>query len=563
MQGLKKIRLGELLIQQGLITEQQLTSAMEEQHKTGLKLGNILVNRGILSEEALLQCLAKQLDIPLFDLRRHKLIPEVVQKLSEAYARRFRAIILEERDGGYLVGVSDPFDLNATDEIQRVLKKPVKFALVRENDLLRTLDLMYRRTQEISTYAEALDESVEDGDRLIELDYQAEEADAPVVKLLRSLFEDAVQVGASDIHIEPDARLLRIRLRVDGILQEQLVKEYGIARAIVTRLKLMAGLNISEHRLPQDGRFNIKVRQHVIDIRISVMPTQHGESVVMRLLNQTGGTLSLESVGMSGVMLQEFRNLLSYPNGVILVTGPTGSGKTTTLNAAIRELNTPERKIITVEDPVEYRLERVTQVHVNQKVGLTFATVLRSALRQDPDVILVGEMRDQETASVAIRAALTGHLVLSTLHTNDAASSALRLMDMGVEGFLLSSTLRGILAQRLVRRICPNCSAEYPPDAHERNWLTVCDYVVDGITFKQGKGCNTCNHSGYRGRIAIFELLELTYPMLEALRVNNTDGFMQLATAHLKGKLLVDYAMGLVQKGLTTLTEVIRVGGDH
>ncbi len=462
-----------------------------------------------------------------------------------------------------MVGLADPFDLNATDEVQRVLKKPVQFALVRENDLLRTLDLVYRRTQEISTYAEALDDTSDREVGLVQLDDYSEEADAPVIKLLRSVFEDAVQVNASDIHIEPDVRMLRIRLRVDGILQEQIVKEFSIASAIVTRLKLMAGLNISEHRLPQDGRFNINIRQSVIDVRVSVMPTQHGESVVMRLLNQTGGVLSLENAGMSGAMLVTFRKLMSFPNGVLLVTGPTGSGKTTTLNGAICELNTPERKIITVEDPVEYRLERVTQVHVNHKVGLTFATVLRSALRQDPDVILVGEMRDQETASVAIRAALTGHLVLSTLHTNDAASSALRLIDMGVEGFLLASTLRGIVAQRLVRKVCPSCAEAYEPDAQERNWLAVSGYSPEQHSFKIGKGCATCNRSGYRGRIAVFELLELSYAMLEALRMNDTKQYVNLVNTHLKGRLLVDHAMSLVEKGLTTVKEVIRIGGDR
>lgn len=561
--GTRRVRLGDLLLEHHIITEQQLHLAVEEQKKVGVKLGRILIDQGVISEDVLMQFLAKQLNIPFYDLRQYSAVPVLVKKLSEAYARRFRAIVLEDQGDHYLVGVSDPFDITVTDEVQRALDKPMRLAIVREADLLRTLDLVYRRTDEITAFAEALDDSIEDTTEIMDLDYQAGEADAPVIKLLRSVFEDAVQIGASDIHIEPDENLLRIRLRVDGFLQEQIVKEHTIARAIVARLKLMAKLNIAERRLPQDGRFNTRIRQHTLDVRLSTMPTQYGESAVMRLLDQSGGVLRLESVGMTGEVLTAFRKSLTSPHGVILVTGPTGSGKTTTLNAGLQELNTAERKIITVEDPVEYRLHRVNQVHVNPKVGLDFATVLRAALRQDPDIILVGEMRDTETATVAIRAALTGHLVLSSLHTNDSASSALRLLDMGVDGFLVASTLRGILAQRLIRRICQNCKMLDTPGPLELTWLKGMGVDPTTVTFKKGAGCSTCNRSGYRGRVGIFEFLDLTEPMLEALRTHQPDRFLEIANQHLKGRLLVDNALQLARQGMTTIGEAMRIGGDR
>lgn len=347
-------------------------------------------------------------------------------------ARRFRAIVLAERNGELLVGMADPLDIFAYDEIVRILKQPIKQAVVRESELLSTLDLVYRRTEEIASLAEELeDELDDDAFDLADLTAESSSEDAPVVKLLKTLFEDAVQARSSDIHIEPDESVVRIRQRVDGVLQEQVMKEKRVNAALVLRLKLMAGLNISEKRLPQDGRFNVRVKGRSIDVRVSTMPVQYGESVVMRLLDQSQGMLNLESTGMPPELLARFRRMIQRPHGMILVTGPTGSGKTTTLYGALSELNRPEVKIITAEDPVEYRLPRVTQVQVNPKIGLEFSDVLRAALRQDPDVILVGEMRDSETVEIGLRAAMTGHLVLSTLHTNDSISSAMRLIDHG------------------------------------------------------------------------------------------------------------------------------------
>src|SRR5690606_15273818 len=351
------------------------------------------------------------------------------------------------------------------------------------------------------------------------------------VKLLQKIFEEAIAAKASDIHIEPDEKVLRIRNRIDGVLIEQVMNEKRIASALVVRLKLMAGLDISEKRLPQDGRFNLRVKHHNIDVRMSTMPVQFGESVVMRLLDHTDGVLALEKVGMPKDLMARFRRAITRPHGLVLVTGPTGSGKTTTLYGALSELNSPEKKIITVEDPVEYRLPRINQVQLHEKIGLTFASVLRATLRQDPDILLVGEIRDAESAEIALRAAMTGHLVLSTLHTNDAITSALRLIDIGVDGYLVATALKAIVAQRLVRKICTTCSHSHTPDTNEMQLLHTLGNGEDfsNATFKRGAGCPHCHNTGYRGRIGVFEMLELNLPMAEALRDNNMNAFTQAA----------------------------------
>jgi MSHA biogenesis protein MshE len=560
----KKVRIGDLLVDKGLITEAQLREALAEQAKTGRaqKLGGILIRQGLLTEAALLALLSQQMNLPVVDLQQLHLDPAVTKKLPEAYARRYRALLLAETDNDFTVAMSDPLDIAAMDELQRILGLPIKQAIISENELLRALDLVYRRTDEITNYAEALDEELTQSS-VADLDEAIGEVDAPVVKLLHSVFEDAVQVSASDVHIEPGEDILRIRLRVDGVLQEQIVKERQIASAIASRLKLMASLDISEKRRPQDGRFTIKVRKKVLDIRLSTLPTPYGESVVMRLLDQSSGQLDLKKVGMTKEMLKTFREILRQPHGVILVTGPTGSGKSTTLYGVLNEINEPGKKIITAEDPIEYRLPRIIQTQVNEKIKLTFASVLRAAMRQDPDIILIGEMRDEETASVAIRAALTGHLVFSTLHTNDSASSAFRLMDMGVEGFLVAATLRAVLAQRLARKICKSCREKYTLDDSEKNWLKAIGYTdLANQEFWRGKGCTSCNDTGYHGREGIFELLVLNAGMMDALRKNDTAAFEESAKAALKGGFLLDGAIEAASKGITTLTEAMRIAGE-
>jgi MSHA biogenesis protein MshE len=384
-----------------------------------------------------------------------------------------------------------------------------------------------------------------------------------VVKLINSLFEDAIQVGASDIHIEPDSNVLRLRQRIDGVLHETLLNEVNIASALVLRLKLMANLDISEKRLPQDGRFNIRAKGQSVDIRMSTMPVQYGESVVMRLLNQSSGVRKLEASGLPEDLLLRLRRQLRRPHGMILVTGPTGSGKTTTLYGALSELNEPGKKIITAEDPVEYRLPRVNQVQVNPKIDLDFSTVLRTFLRQDPDIILVGEMRDQETVEIGLRAALTGHLVLSTLHTNDAVDSALRMMDMGAPGYLVASAVRAVVAQRLVRKVCPDCKTEAELDAADKQWVAQRFPNQVESRFVKGRGCQNCNLTGYRGRIGVFEMLELEQDMMDMLRANDAVGFTQVARQSPSYKPLLASAMELALQGVVSLSEVMTLGeGD-
>ncbi len=557
---LKTIRIDDLLLKEKVISQEQLDAALAEQKKTGKKLSKILVALGFITEDTLYQFAAQQLNIPLFDSKKHQINIDIARQLPEAYAHHFHAILLDKPDDHFLIGMTDPSDITAIDELNHVLNNQrLELVLMRESNLAHALALIYRHTDEITTFAEELDEDMTSKEE----ETGTVQVDAPVIKLVDSLLKDAAQIGASDIHIEPDENILRVRMRVDGILHEQIMKEKAIASAIALRLKLMARLNIAEKRIPQDGRFNVTIGNKSIDIRLSTLPTQYGESVVMRLLDQSGGILDLKQLGLSKDILKRIYELLKLPNGIILLTGPTGSGKTTTLYAALKELNDPTKKIISVEDPVEYRLPRINQVQINTKIDLTFSRVLRTTLRQDPDIVMVGEMRDQETAEIAMRAALTGHLVLSTLHTNDSASSAIRLIDMGIPGYLVAGTLRAILAQRLVRRVCKNCGESYEPSDQEKNWMHGMrgEHMLEG-KFRHGKGCTYCNNTGYKGRMSVIELLELNAPMMEALRKNDPVIFAEKAAEALKGKLLLDKAMELAQQGITTIEEAIRIAGE-
>ncbi|MFM5740510.1 MSHA fimbrial ATPase MshE [Aeromonas veronii] len=561
-----KMRLGDLLVQEQIISDDQLQLALQQQRQTGRKLGTTLIDLGFISEVQLLQFLARQLDVPFFDLNNLTIDAAAVPLLPEVQARRYRALAVNLTDDKVTVAMSDPADLSALDAIAALLSPRIMvLAVAREGQLLEYFDRLYRRTREIESFAEQLQEEYQDsGFELGSSNLGAnDEGEATVAKLLRSLFEDAVQVGASDIHIEPDEKVLRIRQRIDGILHENILNEVRIAQALVLRLKLVAGLDISEKRLPQDGRFNMKVRGRDVDVRMSTMPVQYGESVVMRLLDQSSGILSLTETGMPPEILTRFRRQLKRPHGMILVTGPTGSGKTTTLYGALAELNQSSNKIITVEDPVEYRLSRVNQVQVNPKIGLTFSNVLRSTLRQDPDILLVGEMRDNETVEIGLRGAITGHLVLTTLHTNDAVTSALRLIDMGAPGYLVASALRAVVAQRLVRRVCEHCVEEKAPDEGQATWLTVLSGEAPGQhTYHKGRGCQSCNFTGYSGRIGVYELLELDQPMMDALRRNDAEGFAKAARQHEHYRPLALTALDYARQGITSVDEVLRLAED-
>ena len=555
-----KMRLGDLLVHENIITSEQLDNALSAQRSSGRKLGDTLIDLGFISEPQLLRFLAQQLNIPFLDITQRRIDPEQAQLIPETYARRYRALVLEADDDEVLLGMSDPTDLGGLDQLgPLVAPRNIELAIVQENQILEAFDTVYRRTQDIASFAEKLGEEYAD-----EADFELSAlddttSDATVVKLLHSIFEDAVQVRASDIHIEPDENILRIRQRVDGVLQENTLNQVKIASALVLRLKLMSGLDISEKRIPQDGRFNIKVKGHTLDVRVSTMPVANGEAVVMRLLDQSAGLLTLDQTGMPNAMAEKFRAAINRPHGMILVTGPTGSGKTTTLYGALSELNKPDLKIITAEDPIEYRLPRINQVQVNAKIGLDFAAILRTTLRQDPDIIMVGEMRDQETVEIGLRGALTGHLVLSTLHTNDSVTSAIRLIDMGAAPYLVATSLRGVLAQRLVRRVCENCKEERPPSAQEQAWVGFLKPELANAAFYKGRGCNSCNHTGYKGRIGVFEFLEMNEDMMEALRDNDTQGFVNATKANKDFVPLSHMALDYAAEGKTSLDEVFKV----
>ena len=558
----RRVRVGELLLEQKLINEQQLKTALAEQARTGRRLGRVLTDLGMVTEQAFHEALAKHLQIPFMDLRQVQLAPETVRLLPEAQARRARALVLKVDAAGALVAMADPTDLFIYDELAATLKRPIRLALVKEADLLRTMDAVYRRTDEIASIAQEVGEELREADVDIER-LAAEEGspDAPIIRLIQTMFHDAMQVGASDVHIEPGDSALRVRQRVDGHLQEQII-EGGrrVAGALTTRLKLLSGLDIAEKRLPQDGRFSVKIGGKAIDVRLSTMPTQHGESVVMRLLDQSASLMSLGNLGMPAPMFERFRALIERSAGMVLVTGPTGSGKTTTLYSALQHLNQADTKIITVEDPVEYRLDRINQVQVNPKIGLDFARVLRTTLRQDPDIILVGEMRDRETVEIGLRAAITGHMVFSTLHTMSALATVHRLLDMGAPGYMIAAAVHGIVAQRLLRRVCENCAHPVQADAHEAALLRAqFGPEAAAARFRSGSGCTYCNLTGYRGRIAVYELLEIDRTLTDAIR----DGDLAKLESAARGRSgfvsLGRSALDLAIRGVTSISEALAV----
>jgi MSHA biogenesis protein MshE len=562
----EKFRLGDILVGQKIISQENLKLALEQQKRSGRKLGRLLVELGFVNDDQICEAIARQLSIPFVNLKFYNTSQDLVRRLPEAQARRFRAIVLEERAGRYLVGMSDPTDLFAYDELSRILKREIETAVVNETLLIHTIDRVYRRTEEISGLAKELERDLGDYIDFGALGAGLGAEDAPVVKLLQTVFEDAAQVNASDVHIEPQETTVQIRFRIDGVLLPQTETDVKTGPAIVLRLKLMAGLDISEKRLPQDGRFAVIVREQPVDVRMSTMPTQHGESVVLRLLNKRTGLLGLDHVGMPADMLARFRRIVRRTNAMVLVTGPTGSGKTTTLYAALAELNTVDKKIITVEDPVEYRLPGINQVQVNEKIELTFSRVLRSALRQDPDIILVGEMRDEETAQIGLRAALTGHLVLSTLHTKDSISTPIRLIDMGAPHYMVATSVHAVLAQRLVRLVCESCATPHTPEGHEARWLAAgaaATASLEGARFMRGRGCSNCNGTGFQGRTGIYEMLEMSADLVRATNRNDPNLFTEIARRQLEGQTLGSNAFKLAAAGRTTLEEAIRVASSE
>jgi MSHA biogenesis protein MshE len=565
-----RLRIGDLLIQAGLLKQEGLDKALAEQRASGKKIGRVLTDLGLVSEEQIARTIANQLKLEYVPLVDVDLPQEATRVLSEIQARRFRSIAIKVSDKDALIGMVDPTDFSSLDEIARILKREVNTCVVTESDVFAAIDRSYRKLDEINDLARELKTEVsktnlQDVSDALGLGSASAE-DAPVVRLLATVFEEAVRMRASDIHVEPMESSLRIRFRIDGELHVQTESDASIAAAVALRLKLAAQLNISEKRMPQDGRMKISLPTGAVDVRVSTMPTQYGESVVMRLLNQGSMNLQLSSLGLSERMSKAFMKALSRPSGMILVTGPTGSGKTTTLYGALGEINTTRRKVITVEDPIEYRLPGLTQVQVNDKIELGFDKVLRSALRQDPDVVLVGEIRDNVTSEIAMRAAMTGHLVLSTIHSNDATSTPMRLLDMGVPSYMVALSLQLIIAQRLVKKLCTRCSVPHEASDADKKWIDSTmgqdEYSTEGVDLgrlRRPVGCKSCHQTGYTGRQPVFEFIEMNRTLVEALSHENPNEFVERARTQMAGYTMARDALELALKGVTSVEEAMSV----
>lgn len=561
-----KLRLGELLIDEGVLTEAQLKQALVRQRETGRRLGTVLQDLGFVTDEVIARLLARQLQLPYFDAQLENVSLPVARRLTELQVRKLRALPLGLAGERVRVAVVDPTDWAAVDELPRLLRAPVDTEIISDSGLQSLIDRIYSNEEDIQGLAQKLSEQLRstepDAVDFSALGLQAGAEDAPVVRLLQGLFEEAVRTRASDIHIEPHAQKVAVRLRVDGHLRAHAEFEQRLGPALASRLKLVASLDISERRVPQDGRFVVQARQQSVDVRISTLPGQYGESVVMRLLLKDPLLARLDSLGLPEAGLVSIQNVLHNGAGLVLVTGPTGSGKTTTLYAALGAVDAAHRKIITAEDPVEYRFAGITQVNINDRVGLGFSAVLRASLRQDPDVLMIGEMRDQDTVETCIRAAVTGHLVLSTLHTNDAASAASRLVDLGAAPHMVGTALQAVVAQRLVRKVCAACAEPTPPTTAQRGWLDAAlgRNQWDPTGLRRGRGCARCGHTGYAGRIGLYEVLAMNEDCIGALMKSDMAGFSQAARQQLQGIDLPTQAAQAAASGRASADEAIRIG---
>jgi len=538
--------LPDLLLEQGSLSREQLQQAQAMAAKARQPLKRAIIQQGWVSEEALATLIAEQSGSPIIDLSTYLIKPEVIQLVPEALARKHTLIPVFQIGEAITVAIDDPMNFFALDEVRLKTSCEVKAVVATESSIRQAIDQAYGTSGTVAEVAKAIREAA--------LPKKEEDAaaEAPIIKLVNLLIMQAMQEGASDIHLEPGDETCRTRFRIDGVLQEVKGPPPHLHPAIASRIKVLAKLDIAEKRKPQDGRFRLTMEGKEVDLRVSCIPTQFGEKVVMRLLDSASLLLSLPQLGLEEATRTQFDRLIHLPHGIILVTGPTGSGKTTTLYAALSLINDVTRNIITIEDPIEYHLPGVNQVQVNPKADVTFASALRAFLRQDPNVIMVGEIRDRETAEIAIQASLTGHLVLSTLHTNDAPSSLTRLIEMGVEPFLIASSVVGVLAQRLVRVICPKCKTACHLDAALAREL----HVVESAQLSRGKGCPTCRQTGYKGRLGIFELLLMTEPVRYAVGAKASAQAIRDAAGM---RALRDDGMAKVHAGVTTVEEVLRV----
>ena len=562
-------RLGQILVDLGFVTDEQLEMLVEEQSQNpGQKIGKIAEDMGLVNDDQVVQALAEQFGLQTVDLEGVVPPDDARSAVSDAMAQLYRIIPLQLRDDVLTVASCDPQNLSVQDELRRFLGYEIRLLVASEHQILRSIDKYFNaEVESIEKIISELqsDEKLREATQRISKDGPINLSDvselvdsAPVRKLLNMVLLLAIKDHASDIHFEPFEEEFRIRIKADGVLYEMVPPPRHLAFAITTRVKVMASLDIAERRMPQDGRIELTVGGHTVDLRVSVLPTMFGESVVLRVLDRSVVSLDLNNVGMDAPTMELFRKVIAKPNGIILVTGPTGSGKTTTLYSALNELNNIEDKLITTEDPVEYDMDGIIQIPINHEIGVTFASCLRAILRQDPDKILVGEIRDLETAEIAVQASLTGHTVFSTLHTNDAPSTVTRMKDMGVPTFLITATVEAILAQRLVRRICPGCREEIEPTDELIYELQLKREDLKGRKFYRGSGCNTCNNTGFKGRIGLFELMIMDDD-LRTLIMENASADELRECAKKKGmRLLRDAGLDFLFDGKTTAEEVIR-----
>ncbi|MBL8858512.1 MAG: type II/IV secretion system protein [Planctomycetes bacterium] len=537
-----------MLVSAGVLTEPQLREALAYQRNGSLALPEALMKLGLVDETTLARTQAKAEGLPFVDLDKGKIAPEILARVPAELAREQGLVPLMEKGGKLVVAVDDPLKRILADQLRFMLGVEVVCVLAAPSALKRALTRAYGAGDEALLA------------KTLKAEGSEEEGDAPIVRLVTRTFHQALEARASDIHIEPGRAAVRVRFRVDGMLRDIAEHPLHLHAPLISRLKILASMDIAERRKPQDGRIGLEIDGRSIDVRCSILPASHGEAIVMRLLDRSRSLISLRELGFDDEDYKWFRRAIKRPNGIVLVTGPTGSGKTTTLYAALSELNRPDVKIITAEDPVEYHIKGLNQVQVNTKIGLTFARILKAMLRAAPNIILVGEIRDVETAEIAIQAALTGHLVFSTLHTNDAAGALTRLMDIGVKPFLVSASVQAVIAQRLVRRLCPECAQGYTPSAGEIETLGIAPNLAAGRQFKRPRGCRTCEGTGYRGRIALFEMLEMD-PAIRDLtfRGESLDAIRKHATSSGNLRSLLADGARKVLRGDTSTTEVMRV----
>ncbi|HEX7078195.1 MAG TPA: GspE/PulE family protein [Candidatus Eisenbacteria bacterium] len=550
MQGGRK-PLGQSLVEQGHLSPEGLSRALEEQRRTGAALREVLLRLELVPESAILDYYEEQLGIPRMDLSTYVLEPEIVRLVPERVARQYTVLPLFKIGDTLTVAMADPLDVVALDEVKKSTGLEVDVVVSAEAQIKEAVDRHHPIGQGLDQIAR------EQAIRQVAAEVAARpEEDGPIIRFVNAIVQQAVREGASDLHLEPDENSFRIRLRVDGVLREVSIQAKGLYAPVVSRVKIMASLDIAERRLPQDGRIRVSVLGRDFDLRVSTFPTIHGENVVMRLLERSGALIGLNELGLAPGPLTVLERMIQRPNGIVLVTGPTGSGKTTTLYASIHRINTVERNIVTLEDPVEYHLGSIRQTQVDPDAGLTFARGLRALLRQDPDVIMVGEIRDSETAEIAVRSALTGHLVLSTLHTNDAAGALPRLLDMDVEPFLLSSAMLGVVGQRLVRRVCEKCKQPITPPGEVAAELGIDPRSGEYV---EGRGCRHCHESGYRGRVGIFEVLEVDDEIQSLIAQRSPAEEIARASRRAGMRTLREDAVRKAAAGVTTLEEVLRV----